>query len=76
MGVEEDINEFSPTVILPRKSFLIHNPSEFNTLYSIDVSVESHCSDLYSHRATDTPEMTASKERISELVLQWLGLSL
>jgi len=53
MGVQEDINEFSPTVILP---------------------LESHCSDLYSLRDSDTPEMRDSKLRIFELVQEWTGI--
>lgn len=36
--------------------------------------MESHCSDLYSRSINDTPEMAASKDRIWELVQQWLGL--
>ena len=53
MGMQEDINEFSPTRILPR---------------------ESHCSDLYSISARDSPEMLASKNLIFELVRLWLNM--
>lgn len=40
-----------------------------------NIIVESHCSDLYSRSVNDTPEMAASKDRIFELVRQWLGIS-
>lgn len=70
MGVNVDINDESPTVILPG---LCANP--FQTMINLCklFAGESHCSDLSSISARDTPEMVASKERIFELIKEWLG---
>ncbi|CAO1346011.1 unnamed protein product [Diamesa serratosioi] len=53
MGLQEDLNEWSPTTIL---------------------ELESHVSDLNSLRESDTPQMRANKERVFELVQQWLEI--
>ena len=36
--------------------------------------MHSHCADLYSISPYDTPAMLASKLRIRDLVIEWLGL--
>lgn len=72
MGTQVDINESSPTVIIPRMKKICFSDSilQWNSFL-----VESHCSDLGSISEYDSPEMRASKERIFELVQQWLGVS-
>lgn len=34
----------------------------------------SHCADLYSISASDSQQMRETKERVTSLVRQWLGL--
>lgn len=36
--------------------------------------VHAHCKDFGSISTKDTPEMKASKERIAELVREWVGI--
>lgn len=40
----------------------------------IIIDDHAHCSDLQSIRATDTAQMRATKETVTKLVRQWLGL--
>ncbi|XP_058831051.1 thymus-specific serine protease-like [Topomyia yanbarensis] len=54
MGLQEDLNEHSPAVVIP---------------------LASHCADLSSISADDSPEMRAAKERVFELIQLWLGNS-
>lgn len=52
MGLQQDLNEHSPAVVIP---------------------LASHVADLHSISVIDSTEMRAAKERISELVRQWLA---
>ncbi|XP_049548662.1 putative serine protease K12H4.7 [Anopheles darlingi] len=52
MGIQADLNEHSPGVVIPGAS---------------------HCADLSSISAGDSQEMRAAKEKIFELVQQWLA---
>ncbi|XP_001868268.2 thymus-specific serine protease [Culex quinquefasciatus] len=52
MGLQEDLNEHSPAVVIP---------------------LASHCADLSSISAADSPEMRAAKERVFELIKMWLA---
>jgi hypothetical protein len=45
------------------------------TLIPFKLLDETHCSDIPSINMFDSPEMIASKNRITQLVRQWLGRS-
>ncbi|XP_065089084.1 putative serine protease K12H4.7 [Ochlerotatus camptorhynchus] len=51
MGLQEDLNEHSPAVVIP---------------------MASHCADLNSISDRDSPEMRAAKERVFDLIKQWV----
>ncbi|XP_049827751.1 putative serine protease K12H4.7 [Schistocerca gregaria] len=40
---------------------------------AIIIEYQSHCSDLYSPSLLDIPQLTAARERIAELVAQWIS---
>lgn len=52
MGIQEDLNENAPAVVIP---------------------LASHCADFGSISDSDSPEMRAAKERILELIKQWIA---
>lgn len=77
MGLQEDLNEWSPTTILPCMYMLqlvIDKKTIIKFHLIILFPVESHVSDLNSIKASDTPQMRANKERVFELVQQWLEI--
>ncbi|XP_001662504.2 putative serine protease F56F10.1 isoform X1 [Aedes aegypti] len=52
MGLQEDLNDQSPTVVIP---------------------MASHVADMGSISDRDSPEMLAAKERVFELIKQWIS---
>ncbi|XP_046998310.1 putative serine protease K12H4.7 [Schistocerca americana] len=40
---------------------------------AIVIEYESHCSDLYAPSLLDIPQLTAARERIAQLVAQWIS---
>lgn len=72
MGVEKDINDESPTVILPGLLILKVNSSCLIKYFP----GESHCSDMSSiNPEFDSQDMIESKERIFSLIKTWVGVN-
>lgn len=73
IGVYRDINEHSPTVILPRKKYKNKNHPKY--LINIFLGA-AHVSDLGSISLNDSPEMVASKLRVKALIWKWLDIEM
>lgn len=74
MGLQEDLNEHSPTVVIPSNYLLkkLYQRLLTNSLNN-SISVASHVADMGSISDRDSPEMVAAKERVFELIKQWVS---
>lgn len=75
MGIQKDLNEHSPTVVIPRKLIKITISKREVKRTSISMFlVAAHVADMDSISANDIPEMRASKETIRKLLIKWFNL--
>jgi hypothetical protein len=71
-GITEDINESSPTFVIPGELLVVSSTFCVNERFTIPGG--SHCSDMKSIKEEDSDELIAVKLKVFGFVKKWLGI--